>query len=423
MPTVRIDAIRVENRSRRDLGDLDALASSIEQVGLLHPPVVTPDMRLIAGERRLEAVKVLSWIEMPVNVAENLQEATLLLQAERDENTCRKDLAPSEAVALGKRLEKVFRPAAEERKATTQAKPGEGIVGEAKFAPPEEAKAKTRDQVGAAVGVSGETYRKAKAVVDAAEAEPEKFAVLVKQMDRTGKVDGAFKQVAITKKREAAVEAAATATLPELVTLHHGDFRDVLPTLPDKSVDLIFTDPPYSDDTAPLFEDLAAHASRILKVGGSLITYVGQNTLREVMNYMDPYLRYWWILCAHHKGGAARLIGKYVIVEWKPLLWYVKDLRRTDADYLVDFVEFGREAGGLQELHDWQQQEAPARFAIEKLTQPGDVVLDPFLGSGTTLAAAVKLGRRGIGVEADADRLAVAKTRLAECREVRTDEL
>lgn len=217
-------------------------------------------------------------------------------------------------------------------------------------------------------------------------------------------------------KREAAAEIASTATLPELVTLYQGDFNEVLAELPDDSVDLIFTDPPYNDEIAPLYEHLAAHASRILKPGGSLITYVGQNILREAMNNMDGYLRYWWILCAHHQGGAARLPGKYVIVEWKPLLWYVRDRRRTDAEYLVDFIEFGREPGGLQTMHDWQQQEAPARFAIEKLTQPGDVVLDPFLGSGTTLAAAVKLGRRGIGVELDPQTLAVATSRLAECR-------
>ena len=131
----------------------------------------------------------------------------------------------------------------------------------------------------------------------------------------------------------------------------------------------------------------------------------------------------WLFLCAGMVfamvviGGITRLTESGLsIVEWKPLLWYVRDRRRTDAEYLVDFVEFGREPGGLQTMHDWQQQEAPARFAIEKLTQPGDVVLDPFLGSGTTLAAAVKLGRRGIGVELDPQTLAVATARLADCR-------
>ena len=50
------------------MGDLVALAQSIEDVGLLHPIVITPDYRLIAGRRRLEAYKTLGWTEIPVHV-------------------------------------------------------------------------------------------------------------------------------------------------------------------------------------------------------------------------------------------------------------------------------------------------------------------------------------------------------------------
>lgn len=90
----------------------------------------------------------------------NLDDATGHLIAERDENSCRKDFTKSEAVALGKRLEELERPKAKQRKRAGQnqhTEPGD------KFTPP--SKGKTRDKVGAAVGMSAVTYERAKAVV------------------------------------------------------------------------------------------------------------------------------------------------------------------------------------------------------------------------------------------------------------------
>jgi ParB family chromosome partitioning protein len=57
--TFPIDRIAVGTRHRRDMGDLDALAASIADVGLLQPIVVLPDGTLIAGERRLRAAQQL----------------------------------------------------------------------------------------------------------------------------------------------------------------------------------------------------------------------------------------------------------------------------------------------------------------------------------------------------------------------------
>ena len=56
--------------------------------------------------------------------------------------------------------------------------------------------------------------------------------------------------------------------------MKQGDFRDVSKDIPDNSVDLIFTDPPYSKEYLPLYEELAKLAIRILKPGGSLVFYV-----------------------------------------------------------------------------------------------------------------------------------------------------
>ena len=157
--TVRISDINVEGRYRRDMGDIEGLARSMMDVGLLHPVVVTPDLRLIAGERRILAARLLGWDTIPVRVVDLAD----VVRGEWAENANRKDFTPSEAVAIGRALEPAERDAARERKAT-------GNDERVNFTPSETGKA--LDKVAAAVGMSRPTYAKAEAVVDAAEREP-----------------------------------------------------------------------------------------------------------------------------------------------------------------------------------------------------------------------------------------------------------
>jgi ParB family transcriptional regulator, chromosome partitioning protein len=67
-PTRPISSIQVGKRHRRDLGDIEWLAGSIEDIGLLHPITVSEDGVLLAGRRRLAACKKLGWKNIPVNV-------------------------------------------------------------------------------------------------------------------------------------------------------------------------------------------------------------------------------------------------------------------------------------------------------------------------------------------------------------------
>src|SRR6202011_4387771 len=108
---MKIDQIQVGFRYRRELGDVRALADSIGEVGLLHPVVVTPEGRLIAGRRRLEACRLLSWADVPVTVVDLLQAA----RGEAHENFVRKELLPSEIVALKRAIEPLERREARER--------------------------------------------------------------------------------------------------------------------------------------------------------------------------------------------------------------------------------------------------------------------------------------------------------------------
>ena len=196
MNTMSVAAIRVGKRYRQHLGDIGALAASIAEHGLLHPIVVTPEGLLVAGERRLAAVRALGWATVPVTIVDPAD----LLRAESDENTVRQDFTPSEAVAIANALRPAAEAAARERQ-----RAGGGIPGSGKLPQPEP---KTRDRVAAAVGLSGRTLDKAAAVVEAAVADPE-LGDLVEVMDRTGKVDAAFR--ALKRRQNRAAVAAAPA--------------------------------------------------------------------------------------------------------------------------------------------------------------------------------------------------------------------
>src|ERR1700730_16297644 len=108
---MKIDQIQVGFRYRKELGDVRALADSIAEVGLLHPIVVTPEGRLIAGQRRLQACRLLGWKDVPVMVVDLLQAA----RGEAHENFVRKEMLPSEIVALKRAIEPVERREARER--------------------------------------------------------------------------------------------------------------------------------------------------------------------------------------------------------------------------------------------------------------------------------------------------------------------
>lgn len=100
MPVISIADVRVKDRHRSDLGDLEGLATSLRDLGQLQPIVVSPDFQLIAGGRRLAAAKSLGWTEIEAKIAGDLTRAADLLRAERDENTCRKAFAPTEEYSL-----------------------------------------------------------------------------------------------------------------------------------------------------------------------------------------------------------------------------------------------------------------------------------------------------------------------------------
>jgi ParB family chromosome partitioning protein len=110
-PTRPISSIQVGRRHRRDLGNLDSLAASIAELGLLQPIVIKPNDELVAGQRRFEACKLAGLIEVPVHVID----IDAIVRGEFAENTFRKDFTLSEAVAIKRALEPLERAEAKQR--------------------------------------------------------------------------------------------------------------------------------------------------------------------------------------------------------------------------------------------------------------------------------------------------------------------
>ena len=135
---------------------MDSLSDSIERVGLLQPIVIDGSNRLIAGLRRITVAKQLNWTEIPVYVVSDLDDVIKRLDAERDENICRKEFTITEAVSVGLAMEKLKSRNAKGRQGTRTDKHSGKL--------PECSAGDTRDKVGETIGLSGRTYEKAKAV-------------------------------------------------------------------------------------------------------------------------------------------------------------------------------------------------------------------------------------------------------------------
>ncbi|WP_159599077.1 ParB N-terminal domain-containing protein [Agromyces humi] len=113
-----IDSIRVGARHRTDLGDIAALAASIERQGLLQPITVTPDGDLVCGARRLAALRQLGHRTVSVWVRSGISDDLARLLAEQDDNALHKSLAPTEAAALYREVKQLLAEDAQRRQAT-----------------------------------------------------------------------------------------------------------------------------------------------------------------------------------------------------------------------------------------------------------------------------------------------------------------
>lgn len=208
-------------------------------------------------------------------------------------------------------------------------------------------------------------------------------------------------------------EAKKAALIEDVLKhLYHGDFREVCKSLPPASVDVIITDPPYPEKYLPLYEDLAIAAERLLKPGGSLLVMCGQSYLPEIFRLMDDVLNYQWTFSYQTPGGQSPQIWQAKVnTFWKPILWYVKG--KYIGDWHGDVIKSDVNDNDKR-YHKWGQSESGISRLTEEFTQLNDVVLDPFVGGGTTGLVALSMSRKFIGIDIDLNVVDSAKDRIFE---------
>ena len=174
------------------------------------------------------------------------------------------------------------------------------------------------------------------------------------------------------------------------------DCLDILPTLPDGCVDAVIADPPYGIGVA----EWDIFSSQWLTVARRL----GPAAVFSGVRAISDYPRADWI-GAWVRVGSTQRCGKFKgFNNWEPILFYGIDSLANDVIATPNYAQPDIEHPSPKPLR---------LMELLVLRMPGDIILDPFCGSGTTCVAAKKLGRRYIGIEISEKYCAIARLRLA----------
>lgn len=213
-----------------------------------------------------------------------------------------------------------------------------------------------------------------------------------------------------TEAREESVEAISQEGDIEI---RHGDFRESLADLAGR-VAAIVTDPPYAREYLHLYPELAAAAATLLKSDGSLVVLCGTrpDAWLRLIPAMEKHIPLRWVGCYLAGGAAWRDHQAHIATNWKPVLIFGGE-RNLNSDVWRSRAESAQTRTADVEWHKWGQNLEGFRALVSSFSDPGDLIVDPFVGGGTTALAAQQLGRRFVGCDTDAFAIATTRERLA----------
>lgn len=189
-----------------------------------------------------------------------------------------------------------------------------------------------------------------------------------------------------------------------LNTITLGDARILSQHIPNDSIDLVFTDPPYLKEYIPLYGWLSKEANRVLKPGGFLLTYVGNYWKYETMLQLGQHMTYFWDYITYMSNESTIVWPRRTIARHKSILAFVKGQGLPRTNVLSAWVGSGKD----KTWHVWGQDEGTARYYIDCFSSSGGTIWEPFCGGGTVPYVCKILGRNFIAF--DQDPQAVADT-------------
>ncbi|KKK80358.1 hypothetical protein LCGC14_2824280 [marine sediment metagenome] len=200
----------------------------------------------------------------------------------------------------------------------------------------------------------------------------------------------------------------------DAVVIYHADCRDILPRIP--KVDLVLTDPPYNsgldygdgtDDARPdYWEWLAVPINHCLRLADRVLIKHSSLKVAEFQSVWPSRILVWY------KPFSSGFPLRGVATHWEPIHWLQGEAAAWSKDVFVSPA--GNSHQEATSGHPAQMPEVLAKHWIATFASEGETILDPFMGSGTTLRAAKDLGRYAIGIEIEEKYCEIAKRRMAQ---------
>ena len=364
----------------------NSLKESIKNNGLWIPIICNADGIILDGHHRFRAC-----IELKIKSKFAIRELDSKLLEKKfviECNLARRQLNDFQKAELGLSLLEIEQELAkirrEEHSKSNQPISSNELGGQA------------RDIVAKQIGMSGTTFERAKKIIENA---PEEIKKKLRDNDIRTSISKEYQNIVKAEKKEKRQNQIKElqVNLPEKVTLHNSEFQKVF--IEGNSVSLIITDPLYHEKDIQLYDDLAVHAVRVLREGGSLLCYAGHFAISKIITIMEGRgLKFNWPMAIIHGGPTSAIFGRKVLVGYMPMLWFVKG--KYEGEMVRDVIKSEFQGN---ELHKWAKSTVESDYFIKYMTIENEIVYDPFMGQGTFGISAVKQNRQFIGCEVNSE--------------------
>lgn len=405
---VKISDIKFKRRNNIDLSTIFELSNSIKENGLYHPIIIDKNYNLLSGYKRLISHLMinLSHIECSISYNKNVNV---------EENLCRSHL---DDIEIGELLLERDKQDKTKRKGDNRYTINNKLLD--------------NNDISKMLGVSIRTIQRKKQIAKNIIPElkdklrgtqygkqtndllhisklPTKNQKLIcnliddNQQKKLGYyVNEARKQIRIEEGQKYIDALTLDNNLRnDKIKLYNTDFTKL--PIEDNTIDIIFTDPPYLKEYKQVYLQLARQSNKWLKDGGLLFVYCEKYQLLDVINTLSSYLNYQWQIIIKYNSSVEFSKTNYKIFSsYKMLLFFSKGQpkKKKHNPYLKDVIESPKTPCiNAKRFHKWGQSIVECDYILEQMTETNDTLVEPFMGSGTTIISGIKKGLSVIGAE------------------------